>query len=101
MGNVEKAGATLAPKKSEALEGDGNTQPQGQDAGRLDSVAGPRERWVCRQDLGRGGPEVASPARTSRVSDLQINPLSSPADGVRPRLWAGPPPTSESKLPLF
>lgn len=23
MGNVEKAGATLAPKKSEALEGDG------------------------------------------------------------------------------
>lgn len=94
MGNVEKAGATLAPKKSEALEGDGNTQPQEQDAG-------PRERWVCRQDLGRGGPEVASPARTSRVSDLQINPLSSPADGVRPRLWAGPPPTSESKLPLF
>lgn len=68
MGNVGKAGATLAPEKSEALEGDGNTQPQGQDAGRLDTVAGPRERWVCRQDLGRGGPEVASPERTSRVS---------------------------------
>lgn len=70
MGNVGKPGATLAPEKSVALEGDGNTQTQGQDAGRLDTVAGLRERWICRQDLGRGGPEVASPARTSRTSQV-------------------------------
>lgn len=34
MGNVGKPGATLAPEKSEALEGDENTQTQGQNAGR-------------------------------------------------------------------
>lgn len=48
MGNVGKPGATLAPEKSEALEGDENTQTQGQNAGR---PAGSTQ-WLV---FGRGG----------------------------------------------
>lgn len=45
MGNVEKAGATLAPKKSEALEGDGILSRKGR-------MPVGSTRWLV---LGRGG----------------------------------------------